>query len=164
MKRAFSQLLAVMISLLLLTACGGAPPPSDVPPTLSDATAGSDAISTPDCDKRALEQWLQRASFLTQEFADLINGSLTKQPSQFVDVLNKVSEIQTSLQNANPPGCAQQHAQMIDQMLAESLVSLGRYSQGQAVDLVSIFTNINQQLDTVRGVEGQLNTLYSSLP
>lgn len=164
MRRASYQLLAVMTLLLLITACGGGTPPTDMPPTVPNATEGSGLSSTPDCDKRALEQWLQRASFLTQEFADLINGSLTKLPSQFVPILNQVSEIQTALQSANPPGCAQQHAQMIDQMLTEALTALGRYSQGQAVDLVNIVTNINQQLDTVRGIEGQLNTLYGTLP
>lgn len=137
------------LNRLALETPGGAAPPQQ---------------PTPPCQRRELEDWLQRSGSLVFEYAQEMNNHLATPPEQMGAVIEQLDTLRGALQDITPPPCAVDHYDMIMGMMLDAIDALTAYARGNGTDLISVATQSNAALDHIRIREEQLAAVYDSLP
>lgn len=151
---------ALLLMITLLAGCGE----RTAAPTVTDAPSRATIGVAEDCPRSALENWLQRSSNLTQEFADLVNNNIAIQPSLALGVLDQISSIRAALIAARAPQCAMQHAIALGRATDLAAAYFDAYRRGEATDVVGSITLINSAIDEARALEQVLLSLHDTLP
>lgn len=153
--------IAILLMAVMLAGCGER---TSVPSFSTEVTLMPQGLSSSDCPRPALENWLQRSSSLTQELSDVINNNIAVRPERANEVIDRIGSIQAALVVARPPKCAALHAEALNQALNLADAYFSAYGQGRATDPVGSLTRINAALDEARALEQELMRLHDALP
>lgn len=163
-NKRFTHVIVLLGFALILTACGGTaatPFPTFTP--IFDQSPTPIPLNKENCAKSAVENWLQRSSSLTVEFAEIVNSSIATPPTEMPKVIERLITIRGAMLAIPHPSCADTHYFQLDAMTEEVIRMLDGYSRGGQIDMVGFITSTNTKFDELRRAEADLGAIYKTL-
>lgn len=156
---------AVLIGVVAMVGLVGCTRVQTPAPTITaPPTVNIPSLTGEDCPRPALENYLQRATALVQEFADTAGAGVNLPPAAITIITDRIAAIQGTVQILQPPACAKTHHEMFLLILERAFLTYDEYGKGNVPTLENFVVEINAALESIRGREAELNAIYERLP
>ncbi len=156
---------AILIGAVAIVGAVGCTRAQTPAPTVTaEPTVNIPSLTGENCPRADLENYLQRATALVQEFTETINAGVNLPPAAISIITDRIATVQGAAQILRPPDCAKTHHEMFLLVLERAFLIYDEYGKGNIPNVASSIGEVTAALESIKGREAELNAIYERLP